>query len=135
MMRKSKYWSVEDVEDLVYTTVYDAVEMYLDGLGSLRALKEIGVLKVYGYAPLLTGGLSDRYLEEILEDLDERYGNPDSDPSSLTEKMESAWEAFEAVVRSEYESWTCEVVETVEIDVQAWLKEHRSEWLKGKRKV
>ena len=51
---------------------------------------------------------AENYLERILEDLDEEYGDPEGDTTEPTDAMKRAALAFVDAVFREYEPWNCE---------------------------
>ena len=63
-------------------------------------------------------------LEDVLQQLDEEYGNPEVDYTEPTESMLRAEREFAEAILSEYKPFMCKHVEEELIDVKAWLKEH-----------
>lgn len=51
---------------------------------------------------------AENYLERILEDLDEEYGDPEGDATRPSDAMKRAALAFVDSVFKEYEPWNCE---------------------------
>jgi len=71
-------------------------------------------------------------LEDIIERLDETYGDPDGiRETEITDRMKSAQDRFLRVVRDEYQAqcWACEEITRVTINVREWIEKHRREWL------
>uniref|UniRef100_A0A6H1ZXB4 Uncharacterized protein n=1 Tax=viral metagenome TaxID=1070528 RepID=A0A6H1ZXB4_9ZZZZ len=68
-------------------------------------------------------------LNELIEYLDEEFGDPEGDPSEITDKMREAEKEFVRVVVSEYTPWACEIVHEEEIDVEEWIRKNRPEWM------
>jgi len=116
----------------------EAIESYFNGRLSARCdvlvtLKEAfgDAITVYGYTRRrLDAGYPDpaTILERVLEDLDEEYGGGD-DPSEITPAMTAAVEAFVAVIRSEYVVWQCEQIHRAVVNIEAWVREYRPDWL------
>jgi hypothetical protein len=78
---------------------------------------------------MLVGTAYMQPLEDILDTLDEEFGNPYGDSFEPTAKMKDAEQAFLRVVEKEYVPWACEEVCRKEIDVLKWVKENRPNWL------
>lgn len=71
-------------------------------------------------------------LNDILEGLDEEYGNPEGDYTKPTDAMKKAQEVFLKVVAEEYSSWACAEVVEKTINAHEWIKKNRPDWLAGK---
>ena len=125
--RKIIYWDHEDQEHLTHEDMDDAIESILDDEAPCPLPR---TMKICGYARMAISG-EPGTLEDVLEVLDMEYGDPDGERSDPTPKMKLAEEMFLEVVRSEYEPWMCEIVETREIDVAEWVLEHRPDWFKA----
>ncbi len=52
--------------------------------------------------------LAKNILEDILERLDEEYGDPDGNGTEPTEDMKKASLALAKVILNDYQSWACE---------------------------
>lgn len=77
-------------------------------------------MRVYVYKPMnhwrSRNALAEGYLERILEDLDEEFGDPEGDATEPTASMKRAALAFVDSVMKEYRPWNCEKTkEVVEI--------------------
>lgn len=123
--RKVVYWGPKNCEHLTHDNIEDAVEEMLEEFAGPEKFPE--KIQVYGYArkkivmPDVVGWL--------LEALDEEYSDPDGDEiSKPTPKMKLAENVFYGVVRSEYYTFTCEIIETVEIYVSDWVELYRPDW-------
>lgn len=127
--RKPVLWSCDDGdEELIYTDMDEAIEYHLD---SIAPAPFQGALKVYGYAPCIVSPneLDPRdVVEGLLERLDEYYGSPDHG-TPATQVMLIAAKGLCEIVIAEYKPWGHDIVETVEVDVLEWVKEHRPDWL------
>jgi hypothetical protein len=128
-MRKKEdiFWGSGDEETLAHTEMHDALEQILDGLVSPLPRK-VSVSKYRRETPAQHIDLGT-VIEGIIESLDERYGDIDGEPTQITEKMKLAGHKFIETIRSEYVPWTCEICETVEVDVKQWIEENAPEWL------
>ncbi len=123
--REIIYWDDEGEEWLTHDDMDDAIESILDDMAPSPLPSRI---EICGYA-LMVVKIATGALEDVLENLDMKYGNPDGDPKDPTPKMVLAEEMFLDVVSREYECWTCEIVERREIDVAEWVKSQRPDWL------
>jgi len=75
-------------------------------------------------------GYSINTVNDLLNKMDEEYGDPDGDRySEPTEKMKQAEMEFIKVVLSEYVPWSCEQTCEEEIDVKGWVRKNRPDWL------
>ena len=124
------FWDCQDSETLRYETKDEAIEYFLDDLLWDAIPKKIEV-KGYARRVAVPGMLSP--LDYVLEYLDEELGDPDGNLVTPTERMKKAEQEFIKVILEEYEPWACEPVVTEEVDTMAWIKEHRPDWLEGKK--
>ena len=127
MTRTIEYWDSEGEERLTHTDQYDAIENMLDGIGKLPE-----TIEICGYARMELPGvesLATDVLERLLEGLDEEYGDLEGGYVSGTDKMKEAAKVFLTAVLDEYVSWACEIVKRETVDVAAWVKENRPDWL------
>ncbi len=69
-------------------------------------------IKVYVFKPMVVIDNDWEYaksiLGDLLENLDDEYGDPDGDSTEPTDKMEKASLELAKVMREEYTSWMCE---------------------------
>ena len=129
---KIEFWGKVDDERLTYTEMDDAIESIIDGTDDIEDLPE--TIEVCGFAriePSMKNG-AEVALERLLENLDEEYSDPDGSYTDPTDAMIEASEMFVAVVLKEYKCWACEPVKWETVNVQAWIKENRPDWLKDK---
>ncbi len=92
-------------------------------------------IAVYGFSrlPLDPCGLvldSERIVDELLEQLDEDHGNEDT--TEPTQKMLDAAQALVEAVQADYVVWQCEQTHSATVNVEAWVREHRPDWLASK---
>jgi len=125
--RKVKYWGDGDSEVLIYTTEDEAIEHILDVMQPFPEQIEI-----VGFAEMKPPRVEDftgNFLETILENLDEEYGNPDNTHyTEPTENMKKAEEAFIKAVLDDYEPYVCEEITRKTINVREWVTAHRPDW-------
>jgi len=131
---KAVYWSCDpDAERLQADTPDEAIEEFLDCVDQEDWPEN---LMAVGYAPMSVSHHEPnpvRVLDDVLERLDEDYADPDGDPTEPTEIMIAAAKAFCAEVRAHYVPFACQSTgEKVEVNVQAWVREHRPDWLQQK---
>lgn len=115
---KVKFWTCDDSAELLTATeIEEAVANWADDRDD--PLPETVI--VYGFAPNElpeAGWIADRVLGDLMELLDEEYGNQvDGTPTEVTPTLRTAALAFAEVVRREYSVWTCSIVteETVRV--------------------
>jgi len=125
--REPKFWGINGPERLSATDPDEAIEEYLDDISPEEDTPK--TITVYGYVPMQATLDPTRYLENILEALDEEYGDADGDGTTPTDNMKLAMQICCDAILKEYRSWACEQVCSQKIDVQAWIKEHRPDWL------
>jgi len=123
--RKIVFWDCEDSERLQHETVDDAVEAYLDARSEIIS----GTIIAKGFARRVVNVESAQNIcDDILEGINEEYGDPDADYMCPTPKMLKAAEKLRDIIAREYVSWACEHVATEEIDIAAWIKENAPHW-------
>lgn len=126
--REPAFWGAPECERLDYDSEDDAIEAILDDGDPCPLFPE--PITIAGYARMVADATSLASLEHCFEALDEEYGDPDDSYPRATEAMLEAEKAFLAVILREYVPWACEEVCRKEIDVVAWIKAHRPDWLK-----
>jgi hypothetical protein len=125
------FWDTNgEAETLFYETIDDAIEMYLDGVESLKGAP--GKITVYGYARRVVkpDSFYGYVLGNLLERLDEDY-RADDDYTKETDEMKSAEKEFVDTIVALYESWSCEIVKTETVDRDEWIKKMRPDWVQG----
>jgi hypothetical protein len=129
-------WDCRDYsEDLVHTCIHEALDAELDTGWERMTWEEYktslpATITVYGFQRLkVTGDMLYEPLEDVLERLDEEYGDPCSRGTDETERMQQAQRDFLRVVAEEYHCWACERVAEVEVDPVAWIQEYRPDWI------
>ena len=125
-----EYWSCnEDDECLTATEMEEAIDDFLNENDDLPAK-----LTVYGFNHVVIDKktkdwLVRQTLEDMLERLDDEYGNPDDNITKATEETKAASKEFVDKIVSSYYVWRCDQVAKVEINMAEWLKEHDPELL------
>jgi hypothetical protein len=132
--REIKFWQAERMNDnpLTCESIDEAVGEYVE---YFKALAD-GKIEIIGYAPMeVNPYLLDDILENILERLDEEYGNPDNtEGRKPTEEMKQAEAEFVKKIISFYEPWMCEEVERKTINVKEWIEKNKPERMEEKGK-
>ena len=122
--REVVYWSCDPhCEQLSADSIHEAVEVHIDDCAWVPP-----TLTVHGFARMVPTDVDVLPLEDVLERLDETYGDPEGDSTDSTQRMRDAEDEFARIVLEEYESWACEEVCEEQIDVRQWLKENRPDW-------
>ena len=130
--RYPAFWDCsEDGGELRCETIDEAVEYRLDDLDKADWPEK---LTVYGYAPVVATVRRGMVLDNLLEHLDSEYGVEFRDAMEPTDRMREAERVFVETVLSLYEVGNCDIVETVVIDVNDWVKANCPSWLDGKRR-
>lgn len=128
----SYLWGVADQEHLDLDP-YDTIEAALDVEADLEDLPETIELHPWVRHVPTEGeiqGLVDVILDDVFERLDERYGNPDGDREEPGERDRREALRFVNGVVGRLFIWRCDPVpEIVEVDVERWIRENRSDWL------
>lgn len=114
--RAPKLWGCPDDENLYHTDQDDLIEAILDGMPDPLPEK----ITIAGFSPMELNLNPGDVLDSLLERLDEDFSNPNGDATVATEKMKEAEKAFLAVIKAEYDVWTCKEVCRKEINVEDW---------------
>ena len=127
---KIVFWGQEDDVRLTHTDMDDAIESILDGVGDIKDLPE--TIEVCGYVHRMPDLKKEAFivLERMLEGLDETYGDPDG-YTKATDCMIDAAEKFAKAIIDEHKVWACQLVKRETINVQAWIKENRPDWIEA----
>lgn len=113
--REVRWWGPPEAERLYASDKDEAIESILDDFDEPPE-----TVVVCGYAEMKVNFESYGPLEDVLESLDEEYGDPDGDRAEATEAMIEAEEAFMAVIAKEYKTWACEEVSRETINIAEW---------------
>ena len=115
------YYGLEYQDQLHATSLEEAVIEQLEPLQPEDYPKTLAITR-FRRADLKHG--DHRPLENLLEHLDEQYGDPNSDPTQETRAMRTAEKAFVATILQEFHIWRCDPVESTSIDVRKWLDQN-----------
>jgi hypothetical protein len=125
-----------NAESLTHKSEYEAVLAYLDGIEPELWPSQVEV-RAYrrGFVSNYMKGICrDTVLENVLELLDEEYGNPE-EGESVTQAMEEAATVFVDAMVSEYSVWVCEEVpeESIRVKTVDWVREYQKHWLEEEK--
>ena len=125
------FWGINDPEDLGAEDPDTAIAEHIE---SLLRDKWPETVSLHGFVRMTVEYKPGRRfgpLANILEALDEEYGDPDDnhDETKPTPKMEEAECAFIAAVVAEYKPWTCEEIYQEEVNVMEWVRANQPDWL------
>ena len=127
-MSDAVFWAEEnDDGELLHGSIEDAIEDFLDAI----SIDEIPDQATFvGYSRMVVDPYRcDRSLDDLLEYLDEEYGNPDK-RTTPTPEMREAEREFVAKVLSQYAVWQCEPNgEKETIECLRWISDNRPDWL------
>lgn len=127
--RESVFWGQEGDEVLSHVTLDDAVE-HLIGLLSNDPLPR--TLTMFGFAPkefdTPIEAIKERISSDLVEWLDESYGNPD-DWTDIPKPVEDAIHALAEKIVKHWPVWLCDPVESVDVDTVEWIKKHAPVWM------
>jgi hypothetical protein len=114
--------AIEEALDFRLSTTMTAAEV-------LAALPD--EITVYGYSHQVLNPqrIGEHALDELLEYLDDEYGDPDGGSEEPTDAMRAAAQAFAEAVVKDFVVWACDEVEQRVVDVEAWIRKHRPDWL------
>ena len=129
--RPVAYWDCcDDAEILYHDEKFEAIEAYLDG-----GDRWDGTITVHGFARMVVpepiDGDANELINSHFEGSWEEYLSPVDSPIT-TERMLAAARIFLRVMHEDFEPWVCEIVTSEEVDVAAWIAEHRPKWLEKK---
>ena len=126
--RTPEFYGQDGAEVLSWTSRDEAVEMLVDGFHGQETPR---TLTVVGYAkkamtdkPKLLAAQIAEYLDDIML---EEYGNPE-EATDLPKEIDDAIEALAKAIVEHWPIWQCDEVNREEVDVPAWVREHRPEW-------
>lgn len=115
------YWDCEDSEQLRHETVDEAIEAFIDGFDDPAMVPQTIEVKGYRRVPVEAYGIN--ILDDVLEALDEEYGDPDGDSTEPTPAMKKAEAAFLDTICSEYTPCLCEPCDSVLIQTKDWVRD------------
>jgi hypothetical protein len=125
--REIRYWDCRDGEDLTHTDRDAAIEDFLSDVpGPVPQ-----TLEVSGYAPMELPELSylhDRIRDYISDVLLDEYADPE-EPVILPESVTMAIDLVARLLHHDYTPWSCDLVRKETVDVAAWVREHRPDWI------
>lgn len=129
---KSKFWSVcKECETLTCTDPYDAVEEYLDDLYPTPIKDLSDEVIVSGFEPMEVPEekFAEFILEDLLERIDEEFGDPSGQYTNPTAKMVKSSRDFVKTVVEEFDIWACELSgEQITVNLKEYVRENHPDW-------
>jgi len=134
----SVYWGCEGQERFCYDNLYEAVQDFIDNEYcapmTKEELRKAGDVVFYEIAPMKLNAKNwyGKCLANLLERIDEDYGDPENEPDEPTEKMKVVEKAFIDVVIAEYKPFMCiETGNREEVNLLKWVEENCPEDLEA----
>jgi hypothetical protein len=124
------FWDAGDNEELTSITMDDAIQEYLDS-SDIDLHDPTITIMVNGFNKRDIREYDMKVLDDLLDKIDEEYGNPDK-PYQPNKRLLDAEKEFVKVFLEEYDVWACDKVCEREINVHEWVKENEPQWLKEK---
>ena len=119
------FWDADDgAEELSHDELEGAVEYALDNIHPGPYPEE---LEIFGFRRMKLGDndiTAEGVLQDILERLDEEYGDPNGDDpyAAVSAAMSNAAERFVKVFRAKYVPWSCETACRIVIKTAPYLE-------------
>jgi hypothetical protein len=125
----AKYWGSEDEERFTHTDPEDAIEGLLDSRHPHPITEER--LTIVGVSPRSVAGQADQrwILEEVLERLDEDFGDWEGESTEPTDEMKAAAKVFAEAIEKAYTPFQCDETARFTFNPLEWAREHRPDWL------
>jgi len=107
------YYAIGEPEHLVAIDIDGALEEWLaDVAFREEAASEDVVIKRYKPMQLTPDhNIFNRTLEDLMQTLDEEFGDPEGDAPEITNGMEQAMRTFAEAIIAEYPVWACEEID------------------------
>jgi len=120
------YWGAPDSERYETSDPDEAIADIIDCCDyTENYLPDGGEIDIEAVTPVPLVVKGRDLLEQLLETLDDEYGDPDGGGTEPTEGMVKAADALAAVIEREYSSWRCETRLRVVVNVAAWIKRNQ----------
>ena len=118
------FYGHPDRERLYATTVDEAIEEYVDGSDLPEKPREDwpDTVTIARFHPMKATLDASDVLERILEELDEDYGDWETEPDKPTEKMKEAAQVFVDAILAEYRVFNLESDTRAEYSLREWRK-------------
>jgi len=129
MSKELFYYGGDDDERYNANTLDEYLESFVDEWCSYEPFPE--KITVNKAIPEKIPSGSCRVLENLLENLDEDFSDPDFGVATKpTPAMKKAEAAFMKVIRAEYKNYWLKTVEKIEVDLKKWCFEngYDEEW-------
>ena len=118
------FYAQRDQERLTARTKREAIVEILDPLGPDQPYPE--TVELCTYLPMTVNTRALTPLDNVLERLDEEYGDPwgETEPPQPTQAMRDAERVFLKHVAAQYTSFAHEITSCQLVDVIAWINQH-----------
>ena len=107
----------------------EAISCYLDDIEPEHWPETVTVT---AYAPMELPSNVQAWLsplDDMLETMDEEYGNPEGDATEPSATLREAERVFVEAVVAEYHVWMHEDISTEEVNVAEWVAQNEPQWL------
>lgn len=122
----SFYSHDDNCERLYYEELNDAVYEYLRDTSPARWERTVTFYR-YDRVTITDDyktGLVEAHAAQVLEELDEEYGDPDCVREDTTEVVRAAARVFIDTVLSTYKVWLHEIARKVDVNILDWVESH-----------
>lgn len=124
------YYDREGEESLHFDSLDEYLEDHItnDVSESIRELiEDDATIEVFGYKRMMPSRSECRFLERLIQDVDEERGDPDGECVAVTNEsidiLEAAEDAFIDLFLRHYRPWVCESVVKIIVPFRKWWTE------------
>lgn len=121
---KPEFYGIGDIEHL-HRTKEDAVESWFDGLSEDDIKNPPKTVTIDTYTPRDVDDSNyvfDHAIENIIEGLDQDYGDPDNDCDyELSDNAKALYDAFKKQVCAEFLAWECKKTGSIEVILSDYI--------------
>jgi len=107
------YYAIGDTNSITATNINEAIEQWLEDVAFCEeAASEDVVIKRYKQMQITPDHyIFDRTLEDLMQTLDEEFGDSEGDNTKITNGMKQAVNTFAEAIISEYPVCACEEID------------------------
>jgi len=130
MGKNDVFWGLLEDENLHCETPDEAIEDLLDSL-DFKDMFDTTVVHEYKRLTIDPKSFDAQGpVLDLLERLDEEFGDPCGDATQISSSMLAASEEFIAKVIEDYDPWACELTGKKHmVNTWQWIKEFRPDWI------